>query len=88
MKTTTFVTALAVVSVATAAPTPTTPDPALEKKDAGPDANSEDSFTHVLVERDGPNAPPGGAGGTPPLPCYTYIPGTDYCPPAPLCPMQ
>ncbi|WOO79336.1 uncharacterized protein LOC62_02G002860 [Vanrija pseudolonga] len=88
MKTSTLVTTLAIVSVATAAPTPTTPDASLERKDAGPDASSEDSFTHTLVERDGPNpvergdsyAVPGAVGG-PPVPCYTKLPGTDYCPP-------
>lgn len=52
MKTTALVTALAVASVAAAAPTPTNPDGAIKKKDASPDANSDDTFTHMLIERD------------------------------------
>ncbi|WOO79337.1 uncharacterized protein LOC62_02G002861 [Vanrija pseudolonga] len=70
MKTTTIVTALAVASIATAAPTPANPDAALEKKGADPNANSDDTFTHILVERiekvydrAGGNGGEGGQGG-------------------------
>lgn len=62
MKTTTLVTVLAVASFATAAPTTTDPDAALEKKDAGPDADSDDTFTHMLFERD--NTSPAPRGGS------------------------
>lgn len=78
MKTTTIVTSLALVSVATATPTPPKgPDAALEKKDPGPDADTEDSFTHMLVERDGPYPPPGAAG--PPPACAAQA-NIYYCP--------
>lgn len=57
MKTTaTIVTVLAAASIAAAAPTPTNPDTSaeLQKKEAKPIPAAEDSFSHVLVEREEP----------------------------------